>query len=110
MFNFHFENEEGEKGESSSKSIQKQKDFSAIFAMSKVGKLYMLPKVEEEHEEMKVVEPIRIMEDEFCGPKEEGDVDVPYTADFVFYDNQIYMVTINKPRKKFWVYQIKVKS
>ena len=75
-----------------------------------VGKLYMLPKVEEQHKEVKIVEPIQIMKDEFCGPKDVDDVDFPFTADFEFWENKIYMVTINKPRKKFWVYRIAVKS
>ena len=63
--------------------------------MSKVGKLYMLPKVEEEYDEVQQVEPIRIMEDEFCDPKEEDDDETPYIADFELWENKIYMLTMN---------------
>ena len=77
--------------------------------MSKVGKLYMLPKVEEQYDEVQQVEPIRIMEDEFCDTKEE-DADTPYIADFELCENKIYMMTMNKRRNKYRVYRIAVQS
>ena len=64
--------------------------------MNKFGKLFMLPKVEEEHDEVQDVKPIRILEDEFCDAK-EGDRDelTPYIAAFELFENKIYMVSFN---------------
>ena len=97
IFNFKFENE-GEQSEEKSRQIQNQKDFSAIFVMNKLGQLFMLPKVVEEHDEPQEVKPIRILEEDFCDPKKEKDERHPYTAAFALHENKIYIVTISRSR------------
>ena len=66
--------------------------------MNKHGHLFMCPKVEEELDEMKTIDPVRILADEFSGP-EKGNNTNPYTAGFKMIDNKIYMVAFNKERQ-----------
>ena len=71
MYNFNYDErnaEEKKKAKEAGREPNLFENFSAIFAMNKLGHLFMCPKVEEDLGEMKTVEPTRILQDEFKGP------------------------------------------
>ena len=63
--------------------------------MNKLGHLFLCPKVEKEYDQVQHVTPMRILTDEFCGKKNDKDDKTPFTADFAFHDNKLYIVAIN---------------
>jgi hypothetical protein len=91
--------------------------------MSHEGFLYMLPKVDNDTDQFKRVEPIRILKEEFCGKK--GDQpSVHFCGDFATEmdesaelrtrtscgGNFLYLVTNNEARDFMKAYKISVKS